>query len=290
MKARTSMDAKFYILYNPHAGNGMSEAAARKLAENDYQNSEIVSMTDITSYSEFFADKQDAPIIICGGDGTLNRFINEIGGIPHGDVYYMASGSGNDFLRDLGITVQTEPILINKYIEKLPICEVGGKKYKVLNGVGYGIDGYCCMLGDAMKEQQIQKIDYTAIAIGGLLGKYKPCGGRITVDGESRTYKKIWIAPAMNGRFYGGGIMPCPEQDRLGGDGTVSSCVVHGTNRLQTLLIFPSLFKGEHTKNTKNVDLRSGKHVTVEFDSPRPLQIDGETIKGVTKFSMYYEN
>ena len=154
MKARISMSAKFYILYNPHAGNGMSEATARNLAQNVYPDSEIVSMTDIKSYSEFFADKAEASIVICGGDGTLNRFVNDIGNTPHGDVYYMASGSGNDFLRDLGLTEQTEPILINKYIEKLPVCEVGGKKFKVLNGVGYGIDGYCCMMGDAMKAQK----------------------------------------------------------------------------------------------------------------------------------------
>ena len=291
MKARTSMSANFYILYNPHAGNGGSEAAAKSLViSGKYENPEIVSMTDIKSYSEFFADKTDASVIICGGDGTLNRFINEADGVAHGDVYYMASGSGNDFLRDLGMTEQSEPILINKYIEKLPVCEVGGKKFKVLNGVGYGIDGYCCMMGDAMKEQKVEKIDYTAIAIGGLLGKYKTCGGTVTVDGESRTYKKIWLAPAMNGRYYGGGMMPCPDQDRLGGDGTVSCCVFHDTSKLGTLLIFPSLFKGEHVKHEKKVELRSGKHITVEFDSPRPLQIDGETIKGVTKFSMYYEN
>ena len=290
MKARTSMSAKFYILYNPHAGNGMSESAARKLSESVYPDSEIVSMTDIKSYSEFFADKGEASIVICGGDGTLNRFINDIGDTPHGDVYYMASGSGNDFLRDLGLTEQSEPILINKYIEKLPVCEVNGKKYKVLNGVGYGIDGYCCMMGDAMKEQKVEKIDYTAIAIGGLLGKYKTCGGTVTVDGESISYKKIWLAPAMNGRYYGGGMMPCPDQDRLGGEGIVSCCVFHDTGKLQTLLIFPSLFKGEHTKHKKKVELRSGKHITVEFDSPRPLQIDGETIKGVTKFSLYYQD
>ena len=282
------MNATVYILYNPHAGNGGSEAAARRLAESEaYLGAEIVSMTDIESYSEFFVDKQDATVVICGGDGTLNRFINEIGDVPHGDVYYMASGSGNDFLRDLGLTEQSEPLLINEYIEKLPVCEVCGKSFKVLNGVGYGIDGYCCMMGDEMRARNYEKIDYTAIAIGGLLGKYKPCGGKVTVDGECRTYKKIWIAPAMNGRFYGGGMMPCPEQNRLGG-GTLSVCVFHDTSKLRTLMIFPSLFKGEHVKHVKNVDLRSGKHVTVEFDSPRPLQIDGETIKGVTKFSMYY--
>ncbi len=280
------MGTKYYILYNPYAGNGMSEATAKSLK---YESAEIVAMTNISSYADFFADKAEASIIVCGGDGTLNRFINEIDGIPHGDVYYMASGSGNDFLRDLELSEQKEPILINKYIENLPICEVNGKKYKVLNGVGYGIDGYCCLVGDKLKTENAKKINYTAIAIKGLLGKYKTCGGSITVDGECRRYKRIWLASGMNGRYYGGGMMPCPTQNRLNGKGIVSTCVFHDTGKLQTLIIFPSLFKGEHVKNTKKVDVRSGKKITVEFDSPRPLQIDGETIDGVTKYSIYYQ-
>jgi diacylglycerol kinase family enzyme len=286
MKARIKMAAKYYILYNPHAGNGMSEATAKSLK---FENSEIVAMTSIASYTDFFADKADASIVICGGDGTLNRFINEIDGIPHGDVYYMASGSGNDFLRDLDISEQKEPISINKYIEKLPTCEINGKKFKVLNGVGYGIDGYCCLVGDQMKAQKVEKINYTAIAIKGLLGKYKTCGGCVTVDGDSRKFKKIWLASGMNGRYYGGGMMPCPSQDRLNKNGIVSTCVFHDTGKLQTLMIFPSLFKGEHIKNEKKVWVAAGKKITVEFDSPRPLQIDGEVIDGVTKYSIYYE-
>jgi diacylglycerol kinase family enzyme len=54
-------------------------------------------------------------------------------------------------------------------------------------------------------------------------------------------------------------------------------------------MIFPSLFKGEHIKNEKKVWVAAGKKITVEFDSPRPLQIDGEVIDGVTKYSIYYE-
>ncbi len=289
MFGRISMNTKYYILYNPHAGNGMSEATACKLKESGkYEPSEIVAMTDIKSYAEFFAGKEDSSVIICGGDGTLNRFLNEIGDIKIRSVYYMASGSGNDFLRDLGISEQTEPICIDKYIENIPVCEVNGKVFKVLNGVGYGIDGYCCQTGDEMKAQKVEKINYTAIAIKGLFGKYKTCGGSITVDGETHRYKRIWLSSGMNGHYYGGGMMPCPEQDRLNGKGIVSSCTWHDSGKLGTLIRFPSFFKGEHIKHKKYVDVRSGKKITVEFDSPRPLQIDGEVVKDVTKYSIYY--
>ena len=50
-------------------------------------------------------------------------------------------------------------------------------------------------------------------------------------------------------------------------------------------MIFPSIFKGEHVKKTKFVSVMKGKEITVEFDRPTSLQIDGETIVGVTKYS-----
>ena len=61
--------------------------------------------------------------------------------------------------------------------------------------------------------------------------------------------------------------------------------VFHGCGKIKTLCVFPSLFKGEHIKHKKNVDVLSGKKITVKFDSPRPLQIDGETVLGVTEYT-----
>jgi diacylglycerol kinase family enzyme len=52
-------------------------------------------------------------------------------------------------------------------------------------------------------------------------------------------------------------------------------------------MIFPSLFKGEHLKNKKYTEVLCGNDITVEFDSPAPLQIDGETVVGVMKYRAY---
>lgn len=89
----------------------------------------------------------------------------------------------------------------------------------------------------------------------------------------------------MNGRYYGGGMIPTPKQDRLQND-TVSTLVMHGSGKLKTLMVFPSIFKGTHIKHTEMAEVLSGKHITVEFDRPTPLQIDGETIPGVTSYSV----
>ena len=57
-------------------------------------------------------------------------------------------------------------------------------------------------------------------------------------------------------------------------------------SKLRLLCIFPKIYKGNHIKNTDVVSIITGKHVIVEFDRPTALQIDGETIVGVTKYEV----
>ena len=157
---------------------------------------------------------------------------------------------------------------------------------RFLNGIGYGIDGYCCEKGDELRGNGNGEVNYTAIAIKGLLFHYKPTGATITVDGVEHRFEKVWLAPTMIGRYYGGGMMPTPEQDRLNGDGAVSVMVYYGSGKLKSLAVFPSIFKGEHIKHSEMVAVLSGRNITVCFDEPRPLQIDGETVPGVREYSV----
>ena len=77
-------------------------------------------------------------------------------------------------------------------------------------------------------------------------------------------------------------MYPTPGQTRE--DDHLSVLVFHGSGKLKTLMIFPSIFKGEHVKHTECVAIQTGKDISVTFDSPTPLQIDGETIVGVTSY------
>lgn len=278
---------KAHVLYNPKAGNATSfkEAFERLKSLLSDVEADYKEVTEIKDYKEFFASiSPEDDVYIVGGDGTLNHFVNDIGDVScTNDIYYFAAGTGNDFLNDVAAGAE-KPILINKYIENLPTVEVNGEKHKFINGVGYGIDGYCCEVGDALKEKSSKPVNYTSIAIKGLLFHYKPTNATVIVDGKEYKYKKVWIAPTMNGRFYGGGMMPTPEQDRLAPDHKVSLCLMHGSGKLRTLMVFPSLFKGEHVKHEKLVAIHSGHSITVKFDRPTALQIDGETIKGVTEY------
>ena len=277
---------KYYVLYNKLAGCGNSFDEAKKIAEFCPEEPSYIDVLDV-NYSDLLSNAgEEDVIIISGGDGTLNRFVNETEGLDvKCDVMYYASGTGNDFLHDLGKEKGGAPFSIKEYIKDLPTATVKGKTYRFLNNVGFGIDGYCCEVGDAKKAKSDKPVNYTAIAINGLLFHYKPTSATVTVDGVEYKYKKVWLAPTMNGRFYGGGMMAAPEQERLSEDKKLSVMLFYGKGRLKTLMAFPSIFKGEHVKRKDMVVIHTGKEISVKFDSPAAVQIDGETILGVTEYT-----
>ena len=280
---------KTYILYNPFAGVGKGKEESEKLLATMEGEAVLQDMTAIEDYGAFFAPLSgEDKVILCGGDGTLNRFVNDTADIEiKCELLYYAVGTGNDFLKDIDKQVGDAPFPVAQYLRDLPTVEVNGKTSRYLNGIGFGVDGYCCEVGDMLKEKNPGKpVNYTAIAIKGLLFHYKPANAIVTVDGESFSYKKVWIAATMKGRYYGGGMNTAPEQDRLSEDGKVTLVVMYGSGKLKTLMVFPSIFKGEHVKHTEMVAVHTGKEISVTFDRPCALQIDGETVLNVTNYKV----
>ena len=172
------------------------------------------------------------------------------------------------------------------YLKDLPVVFVNGKECRFINGIGYGIDGYCCEVADQIRASgNTDPINYSGIAIKGLLGKFDPRNAHAVVDGKEYDFKGVWIAPTMKGRYYGGGLMAAPAQDRLDPDGKVSLVIMGGAGRIPTLLAFSGVSKGTHVKK-KMVTVLTGKEITVSCDTPCALQIDGETVLNVKEYSV----
>ena len=274
-----------HVIYNPLAGKGTAQEDAQLLQVILDEDLEYYDITRITNYAAFIGGmEKDDFLVIIGGDGTLNRFVNDTDGIEiTQEIVYFPSGTGNDFAKDLG--KGENPFVITQHLKNLPSVEVNGRRDRFLNGVGFGIDGYCCQVGDEIKKIPGKKVNYTGIAIKGLLFRFKSRNARVTVDGKEYAYGKVWIAPTMHGRYYGGGMMAAPSQNRGNTDGTLSLVVFHGAGRLRTLCAFPGIFKGKHVKHRKIVAVHTGHEINVEFDRPTPLQIDGETVLNVKSYT-----
>lgn len=277
---------KYYFLFNPLAGKGRAEQFAIELDRENPNSAKRQDMTKIDSFPDFFARlNEDDVLVICGGDGSLNGFINKTADLEiKNDIMYFPAGSGNDFMKDLGRVQEDREFKVNDYIKNLPTATIDGRDMRFINGVGFGIDGVVCSEGDRLRTKG-KKVNYTALAIKCLL-RFKPVNATVTVDGVEKHYKKVWMTTVMKGRFIGGGMMIAPDQKRDDPEGKISVLVAHNLTRLKIVTLFPSIFKGKHTKYTKNIDLIKCDSLSVEYDTPCALQIDGEPMQNISGYSV----
>lgn len=281
-----------YCLFNPMANNKQGKVKVDELFSKLGRMNEVDvtkrSPEDLASFIKNL-DKSNDAIYLVGGDGTLQRFANYTYGLDLPPVYFCPAGTGNDFCNDLGKDLVVDGMVqINKYLKNLPTVYVDGKSFRFINGIGYGIDGVCCEVADDIKLKSDKPINYTSIAVKQCLYKFKRRDAVVTVDGVTKTYKNVWICPTMNGRFYGGGMMVAPGQDRLNEKHTVTVIVARGWSRLRMLLVFPKIFTGKHV-TSPIVDVIEGNEVTVSFSKPCALQVDGETNRNITTYTVKTE-
>ena len=279
---------KYHILYNPLAGNGRILKSLNKMQLPEGCERKLIELDSINNLDEYFADlPTNDKIVICGGDGTLNRFVNSFDREKtHNDILYFASGSGNDFLKDLNLKPDNTLININKYISNLPLLKIRDRSLKFLNGIGYGLDGYVCSEINRKRGMGKPKVSYIATAIKAFLFGYKPCRATLNIDGKEFKYEKVWLAPTMKGRFFGGGMMIAPTQDRMCEDSAVTVVIAHNMSTLRILTLFPTIFKGKHIEYKRYLDIHKGNNISIKFERPSALQIDGETINDVDEYTV----
>ncbi len=285
---------KFTVLYNPRSGGGKGLNIAKEI-ENLMEENSTFSYVDITEHT--YLDKllsllpSDNEIILTGGDGTLNSFINKIGdGKLTQNVYFYASGSGNDFARDIKFKKRTRPICINEYIKNLPTATINGETYKFINCIGSGMDGYCCGEVERLRALSKRRANYFYAALKALIYAYKPTTATVNVDGKEYIFKNTWLVPTMNGRYFGGGFMAAPKQDRLNKNHSLSVVAMYSKNIFKIILAFVLILFGKHTILKSMITTITGHSISVKLDRKAMLQIDGETIPDIDEYTITSAN
>ncbi len=282
-----------YVFFNPLSNNKQGEKAFSEV-QSLLKNEQCISLNTLEipdMKAQLTEPEANDRIVICGGDGTLHHFVNDIydsfGGpeFIKAELLYYPSGSGNDFMHDVAGKNQKRLIQLRPYITGLPSVTINKEVRHFINGIGVGLDGWCCSEVERIRSKKGDKpINYTPIALRGLLYAYKPVSATVITDGVRHRYSGVWIAPTMNGRYFGGGMKVAPNQDRLNEEKTVSFIAAHSISRLRAFPIFPEFLSGKYIRHTKYVDVIKAKEITVTFDEPLTLQIDGEAIANVSSY------
>lgn len=101
-----------------------------------YSELRLTSLRNLDIDSFIKTLRSDDNVILLGGDGTVNHFVNALGSniIPC-PLFLREAGTGNDFALDIidKKDEKTKLIQINEFIENLPCVEVKGKTYRFIN-------------------------------------------------------------------------------------------------------------------------------------------------------------
>ncbi len=267
------------ILYNPLSKNTKSNIQTHKLIRYYKKNNipfrlkSIIKIKDIEQYliGKDHIDK----IILLGGDGTINHFVNSTIDVEiKQDIYLKPNGTGNDFLRTLK-TQDAKP----QYIMESTYDT--GFKTNFVNGTGMGIDGYVGAL--LQKSKRKGKLAYLYNTIIAMI-KYIPEPLTVEVDGETHHYKKAYLVTMNNGKYFGGGMKISPNANL--NDEFLDVIVVHTISKLLVIPIFFTIYFGKHTLFKRWVTHFKAKNVKATFTTPQMTQADGENYYDITSMEV----
>lgn len=277
---------KAYVFYNPFAGNGDCGQRLDALRKTVPKELVFCDLTKEETYeSSLFKLTAEDFLILCGGDGTLNQFVNTMEGMqPPCEIFYYPAGRNNDFAMDLGKKIGDKPFNITAFLRELPIAKIRNRGYRFLNGI---CCGYLSAYFQEARREQRNRPNRTRHAMRATLRELllhgSPVDMDITVDGVLHSYQSVWLALTMHGRFYGG-MMPAPQQVRGNPERLLSVLVLHNSGKLKAASAFPSLFAGNYIKHRDVIDVLTGREIQVEFEQPTTVSLDGNALSDADSY------
>ncbi|MBX3008204.1 MAG: hypothetical protein KF816_09280 [Melioribacteraceae bacterium] len=149
------------IIVNPYSGNGRAKKSYKIIKEWLFENPEIQKITTLF-YSNTLQETIDLTsnlsnnikkILIVGGDGSLNQFLNLTPNFDQFLIGIIPSGSGNDFVKNFAIPGNIKEQLnlylnteSNLLVSDILYCTFSGEGVNqqqklIINSMGIGFDG-----------------------------------------------------------------------------------------------------------------------------------------------------
>ena len=105
------------------------------------------------------------------------------------------------------------------------------------------------------------------------------------MEGVRHTFKKVWFATIMNGKYFGGGMKLSPTSNR--DDDVLEAYIIHSLGILKLLCVFPLIFIGKHLWFKKlGISVLKGRNFELYANEAQVLQSDGEVTNGVKSFKV----
>jgi diacylglycerol kinase (ATP) len=230
-------------------------------------------------------------IVAVGGDGTWSNVADRIvaSGKENVALGILASGTGNDFGRNFGISMRNPDravqALANGFVRHLDVGRIltgasplrpeagpteTSKGRHFLNLVGFGFD--VAVIEDTAGARFLRgELLYQMTALKNLFF-YSGVPLVLECDGPTVDADHLMLT-ISNAPFFGGGylIAPAAELD----DGLLDACAIGNTPAFKRLRLFNAAPKGRHVVSD-HVQMRQSARFSVRFPSPPKYEVDGE--------------
>lgn len=272
---------KHIILVNPVSGrhSGLKHGIIiQKLLSKYNINSSIITSEypgHLTKITKDITSNEKCRLYVVGGDGSLNEVICGIIG-RDSEIVVIPCGTGNDFIKSISDYMSLRKIVtlsIGREAIKTDILKLNDNKY-CINILNSGFDAMVAQNVDKFRKLNFLsgKMKYN-ISIFYTLMRNKNYNLKIRLDNDIVYKGKFTLAVIANGKYYGGGVKPCP--DAKCNDGIIDTCIVDATSIFQKIRFLPSYKKGEHLKYSQ-AHIKKAKKVLIVSNNKFPVSIDGE--------------
>ena len=292
----------YHLIINELSGSGKGKKTARKISKlladknlsfqlhKSTYPGHTIELTkaiaqDITQHPSL-----SQLIIVIGGDGTLHEVLTGLGEqFAHISVGLIPAGSGNDFARGTGISLDSvkalEQILAVQHAKKLDIIQYYDHLQQIkgfaVNNVGIGFDAAVVKKANhspskaLLNKLNLGSLVYFASLVQ-VFFKQTAFPLTITTDGEIKLFKDAFLVIINSHPYFGGGIPVSPKASQL--DGKLDLIILPKCSFFNLLYLFVlMLFGGKHL-NYKDVYYYQAKNISLKTTSTIDSNADGEEL------------
>lgn len=276
------------LIVNPDAGNGRSKKVANCAAEilraknlpfRIWKAKEFGSAKALAekAAAEYHKDAKEPEFLIAvGGDGT---FLEVVRGVLGSDipVATLPAGTGNDFLKSLGVPLDPEEALkhiLAARVRKIDLGRINDKLFA--NECGAGFDVTVLDYANKAKKYVRGLAPYLWGVICAIFS-HKNQKMSIVADGDEVYRGSCLVFSVANGKFIGGGIPISPTANPT--SGKLELVVLSACSRLRMCSYLPGLLGGKILKFKDTVvHLRANRVAVKPLNKGEKLRvnIDGE--------------
>ncbi|KGP90220.1 hypothetical protein N780_06520 [Pontibacillus chungwhensis BH030062] len=289
----------YIVIVNPYAGSGKAKKVFEQIRQSPvYKKVECRAfITQHEGHTEALAQQvaeiykdRIICIIVIGGDGTIHEVLNGLKHHPSIPLALIPGGSGNDFgkatLSKKSSIEIFEDIVgsENQYSDyRVGTYRTDYRKEKnarlLANSIGFGFDGEIVKVANnsiLKKWLNLYNIGFLiyCLALLRTLRAFQPKTIELTVDGEKRTLKNVWMVTIGIHGYYGGGMRILPNA-RIQSN-QLELLVLHNISKWKVLVMFVTVFWGGHVR-FKEVEVLTGSKVSVKSEEVLSYHVDGES-------------